>query len=166
MSREENKIVLLQPSWLGKIDWSNGIPTCPEKYKAAKAKIIDYWGEFVSPVWDDMTEYRKSFSNNYRNSYDYYEAHCKDKEQDTENLFITYSKNKKTSKQYSGIFIKFSMDNRIANSNENANANANGGYINSDSSDGELEYDNFNYHPDDDSVYEVNLKDNYEVENF
>jgi hypothetical protein len=106
------KEVLLQPSWLGKINWSNGIPTSPDKYRAAQAKIIDYWGEYRSPVWDDLYEYRKSFTTNNYNLYDNYENIGN--LQDKDNQFITISKNKKTIKQakYSSSQLnKFSMNN-------------------------------------------------------
>jgi len=110
MSVSNNKKeVLLQPSWLGKINWSNGIPTSPDKYMASRAKIINYWGEYRSPIWDDLYEYRKSFSTNNYNSYDSYNSYNLYNSynnyenisdlQDKENQFITISKNKKIIKQ-------------------------------------------------------------------
>ena len=105
-----NKDNLLQPSWLGNIDWSRGISTLPNKYKANQvnqvnqanqanqANIIDYWGEYKSPNWYDIYDYRKSFStSNYNcNSFNNYENI--DKFKDNDNRFITVSKNKKTIK--------------------------------------------------------------------
>jgi|688.fasta_scaffold378987_1 hypothetical protein len=119
MSVSNNKKeVLLQPSWLGKINWSNGIPTSPDKYMAAQAKIIDYWGEYRSPVWDDLYEYRKSFSTNNYNSYNSYDSYNNYENisdlQDKDNQFITISKNKRTIKQvkYSSSQLNyFSMNN-------------------------------------------------------
>jgi hypothetical protein len=88
---------LLQPSWIGKIDWARGLPTSPEKYKAAKAKIIDPCDEYKSPVWDDIYEYRKLLSNSNYNLFNNYKNISN--LQDTENQFITISKNKKANKK-------------------------------------------------------------------
>ena len=159
MTVSNNKEKLLQPSWLGKINWSNGIPTSPDKYRAAQAKIIDYWGEYRSPVWDDLYEYRKLFSNCNYNSYDNYENIGN--LQDKDNQFITISKNKKTIKQskYSSNQLnKFSMNN--------------GKEIDSEISDSEyknVDYDDvnndINYTNDANDINDANdtkAKDNYD----
>ena len=153
MSREQITTISLQPAWLGKVNWARGLPLSPENYKAAQVKILDYWSEFISPVWDYLREYRKSYSNNYHNSFNNYEAQRK--EQDIENQFTTFSKNKKTNKQSSSIFNKsFIPNNKINDETEISEKEL------------EIEYANSNFHIDDDSVYEVNIKDNYKVEIF
>lgn len=53
--------IRLEPSWLGSINWSRGLPLNPEYYKAERAKIFDYWGDYVAPIYDEIHEYRKSF---------------------------------------------------------------------------------------------------------
>ncbi len=95
----ENKIdICLAPAWIwmDKIDWGHGLPISLEKYNAEKAKILDYWADCKFPAYDELHEYRKSFSTNrnyassmLENNYHY---HIEDKT----NQFTTYSKNKKT----------------------------------------------------------------------
>jgi hypothetical protein len=135
ISLSKKKDNLLQPLWLGKIDWSHGIPTSPETYKAAQDKIFEYWGEYKSPVWDDMYEYRKTFSTRNYNSYNSYNPYNLydnyeniSNLQDKENQFITISKNKKTIKKiysYSSEVNKFSsnysnqIDSEISDSENN-----------------------------------------------
>jgi len=147
MSISTNKENFLQPSWLGKIDWSRGIPTSPEKYKTERYKIFDYWGEYKSPIWDDMYEYRKSFSNSYYNLYDNYEniANLHDKD----NQFITIFKNKKTIKQYE---YSSSEVNKFSITYENE--------IESEISDSEN--NTFYYNDVNDVNYNTNVKHNYD----
>jgi len=99
----DDKDNLLQPSWLGKIDWSRGIHTSPHKYKVVYSNILD---EYKAPVWDDMYEYRKSFYTRKYNSFDTNNDNIYNL-QDNENQFITISKNKKPIKQS----INFLMPN-------------------------------------------------------
>jgi hypothetical protein len=88
-----NKNNILYPSWLGKINWSHGLPLSPEKYNSSRIKLLDSWGEYKSPIWDDMYEYRKTFSNRNYYSFDNFEKN--NNLQDKDNQFITISKNKK-----------------------------------------------------------------------
>ena len=144
MSLSKNTENLLQPSWLGKIDWSHGIPTSPEKYKAAQDKIFDYWGEYKSPIWDDMYEYRKSFSTNNYNSYDNYENIAK--LHDKDNQFITISKNKKTFKQYDDSprqFSKYSITYENEIESEVSDSENNTFYYNDVKKNYDYEEDNF-----------------------
>ena len=140
---------LLQPLWLGKIDWSLGIPTSPEKYKSERDKIFDYWGEYKPTFWDDMYEYRKSFSRSNHNSFDNYES--KINLQDKENQFITISKNKKPIKtnQQNNISTKFS-------------SNPSNPRNDIDSEQSDSENNNFYYNDANDDTYDANAKRNYD----
>ena len=99
---------LLQPYWLGKIDWSHGISTSQNKYKGVYSNIMD---EYKAPVWDDMYEYRKSFLTRKYNLFDNNNENICNL-QDNDNQFITISKNKKTftKNTSSSKPIKFSMN--------------------------------------------------------
>jgi hypothetical protein len=117
MSNSQEKIYSLRPSWQGKHDWNRGLPNAVKLLKQEnKTKSNDYdrdyWGEYVSPVWDDMYEYRKSFLN-ATNYDDYYHHHIsQNKEQTHEHQFITFSRNKKKKKNYSrGLYFKSTLDN-------------------------------------------------------
>lgn len=64
--------VKLVPGWLGKINWSRGLPTLPDKFNLDRDKNMDYWGTFKLYIYDDVKEYIKFISN--KNS-SYYNAH-------------------------------------------------------------------------------------------
>jgi len=154
MSTSQETLVsnLLQPSWLGKIDWSHGIPTSPQKYKEAQNKIFDYWGEFKSPIWDDMYEYRKLFSTSNYNIFDNYENNSN--LQDKDNQFITISKNKKTIKH-------FNSPNQLRNfANKFPSNHGNG--IDSEISD--TENTDFYNNDANDVNYNSNVKHNYDCD--
>jgi hypothetical protein len=51
----------LQPSWLGIINWSNGLPLSRQAFNIDNDKVIDYWNSWRSPSYDETKEYRKSF---------------------------------------------------------------------------------------------------------
>lgn len=159
ISISKNIDVPLQPSWLGKIQWSHGLPLSPEKFKEAKDKIIDYWDNYKNPIWDDMFEYRKLFSNNntQNNNLQNYYSHNNNLEYisiNQDNTFITISKNKKTKiKQYklsANQLIEYSknIENNDNNDDDNNYDNDNEYYdkydnnIESDISD--LEFENKN----------------------
>lgn len=158
--------IILQPLWLGKIDWTKGLPISPEKYKVEQAKIFDYWGEFRSPVWDDMREYRKSYSNSYysfdNNQYMQYNTN----EYESENQFIIISKNKKiirqASKQASRLPLIFFSNINIDNYNDNNDNNDNNNIDNDSDVNNcniETEFSDVEYDNNDSS-----LKYNYDYE--
>ena len=63
----EMQEILLQPSWYGKIDWSNGCtinPKMVEYYKSFDCLNNTYlWGDFVNPIYDENLEYIKNFKS-------------------------------------------------------------------------------------------------------
>jgi hypothetical protein len=71
-----DKQVILAPSWLGKIDWSKGLPLSNiSSHQANNIEhhneyVVDYWADWLSPAYNDTLEYRKSFPI-YNKSYDY-----------------------------------------------------------------------------------------------
>ena len=134
----------LQPSWLGNINWSHGLPLLPENYKLEQGKIFDYWGEFRSPVYDDMYEYRNSFSKNNYNSFDNWNNYKENtNESERENQFITISKNKKNT-LFSRLPIKLSKNNGNTRSNAGNDFDIEEEYIIDDNN--------------------INMKNNYEFE--
>lgn len=147
----------LQPSWLGNINWSHGLPLLPENNKLKQSPIVDYWGNFQSPVWDYMYEYRKSFSKNNYNTFDNWNNNYKENinENLSENQFITISKNKKNTLS-SRQLIKFSK-NYCNNTSGNAGNNFD---IESDASIADIE--DVEYIIDDDD--DINMKTNYELQ--
>lgn len=126
--------IKLQPSWLGNINWSNGLPLSPENYKLEQMKIFDYWGEYRSPVWDDMYEYRKLLNKNNYNSFDKSNNYKENtNESNNDNQFITIYKNKKKTLP-SSQYIKLSKN--YDNTNNNAENDLN---IESDESTSDIE---------------------------
>lgn len=118
MSNLPEKIYSLRPSWQGKYNWSQGLPNAVKHKQDTKLKNNDYWGEYVPPVWDDMFEYRKSFSNanNYDDYYHHHNHIYQNTEQTNEHQFITFSRNKKMNKKKyaNNLHFKFALDNDIS----------------------------------------------------
>jgi hypothetical protein len=54
--------VALVPGWLGKIDWSNGLPIARNKFIPEPEKK-DYWSAYNLSIYDELNEYRKFMSN-------------------------------------------------------------------------------------------------------
>jgi hypothetical protein len=76
-SNMSNQQISLRPAWYGKInwgDWRTINPKMIDYYERNKTvSITKYWGEFVSPSYDDTREYIKSIKqNNFSYSLDYY----------------------------------------------------------------------------------------------
>ena len=109
MSISKQTEMFLVPSWLGKIDWGHGLPTSHENYNSAKAKTIDYWGKYKSPVWCEIYEYRKIFPTVNHNTFNYYEHFYNLQDKSKEKQFITFSsaRNKKLNKQLKFPFSQY-----------------------------------------------------------
>ncbi len=69
---ENNGEISLRPAWYGKINWGNWRtinPKMVEYYEKNKTiSIAKYWGEFISPSYDEIKEYIKSI-NKYNSTH-------------------------------------------------------------------------------------------------
>jgi hypothetical protein len=67
--------ISLVPGWLGKIDWSNGLPLEPNKIIHERLRKMDYWCGFKLTFYDEVRDYIKFMSINNGSSYQYYKSH-------------------------------------------------------------------------------------------